>query len=171
HTRFSRDWSSDVCSPDLTDQVEGLRGAAVSALEPGPEPRVASHFRGPPLTMCCVDVPGMAGPPRPWDPGRALPPVISRRRLNPHLRGRGKLFSVESKADRDVSGQRVRVTHRPRIYQPDGPQPVALQFDVVLPVVKQRGELGCDLQSLSEPSTALGPHVQGVHHATPKPAV
>src|SRR5690606_33931336 len=29
----------------LTDQVKGLRGAAVSALEPGPEPRVASHFR------------------------------------------------------------------------------------------------------------------------------
>src|SRR5690606_25383024 len=26
-------------------------------------------------------------------------------------------------------------------------------------------------RSLSEPSTALGPHVQGVHHAAPKPAV
>src|SRR5690606_3758635 len=73
----------------LTDQVKSLRSAAVSALEPSPKPRVTSHFRGPPLTMCCVDVPGMADPPRPWDPGRALPPVISRRRLNPTYEGGG----------------------------------------------------------------------------------
>src|SRR5690606_7977998 len=32
HTRFSRDWSSDVCSSDLANVFWGLQGAAIPAV-------------------------------------------------------------------------------------------------------------------------------------------
>src|SRR5690606_39569025 len=50
HTRFSRDWSSDVCSSDLTDKsgAEGLRAALATlghAAEIVETPKGVLHFK------------------------------------------------------------------------------------------------------------------------------
>src|SRR5690606_39825930 len=56
HTRFSRDWSSDVCSSDLGDfaapvALDIARAAWMQALD---EPQLAQRFRAGGVTFCTL---------------------------------------------------------------------------------------------------------------------
>src|SRR5690606_39466621 len=65
HTRFSRDWSSDVCS---SDHARSTRSAAGSAREPSLAPhcwdaRTATHPRNSAASPKRTDLPSLRGSP------------------------------------------------------------------------------------------------------------
>src|SRR5690606_41129787 len=87
HTRFSRDWSSDVCSSDLGDRAGALRHARIHAqlLEQEfgtpPDPAVvalAERLRGEPAAAATTAAPAHETPPAAEPPAARVVDEIGR---------------------------------------------------------------------------------------------
>src|SRR5690606_39692676 len=93
HTRFSRDWSSDVCSSDLLARSRRPRPPAL----PAP---VAAALGGPPHVAVAVDL------------HPAVPAGAARHRLRPA----GAVADVDDPAAVDGVHQIGRASWRERVY-------------------------------------------------------
>src|SRR5690606_39903366 len=100
HTRFSRDWSSDVCSSDLPSRQSGRasRRQATSARAPDPPPESGRSSSGCPP----------AGAPSPGGPNRRS----EERRVGKECRSRWEAYQWKEKTEKCTELQNATVSHR-----------------------------------------------------------
>src|SRR5690606_25460296 len=100
HTRFSRDWSSDVCSSDLTGGVAGAPAATGFRTGRGRRHHRRQHPPGYPSLADCPRLAGGWLPGSPVAEGPAQPGAVRGGSQYPIVSGQQKAYKVLSNGNR-----------------------------------------------------------------------